>query len=134
MAPKFQAAKSRAIQVAPKIAPGDNSTAAYDLAKIRADFPILKQKVYGHPLVYLDNGASAQKPRQVIDAMSEAYQTYYSNVHRGVHWTSQRSTEAFEGGRAKVARFLNAASDNEIRRRELATGLAGLGLVLVQLP
>ena len=78
MAPKFQAAKSRAIQIATKIAPGDNSTAAYDLAKIRADFPILKQKVYGHPLVYLDNGASAQKPRQVIDAMSEAYQTYYS--------------------------------------------------------
>jgi len=119
MAPKSQAArsretKSRAIQIAPKIAPGDNSTAAYDLAKIRADFPILSQKVYGHPLVYLDNGASAQKPKPVIDAMSEAYETYYSNVHRGVHWTSQRSTEAFEGGRAKVARFLNAASDNEI--------------------
>jgi cysteine desulfurase/selenocysteine lyase len=105
MAPKSQAAK---------LAPGDNSTAAYDLAKIRADFPILKQRVYGKPLVYLDNGASAQKPRQVIDAMSEAYETYYSNVHRGVHWTSQRSTEAFEGGRSKVAKFLNAASDNEI--------------------
>jgi cysteine desulfurase / selenocysteine lyase len=102
--------KASAVQVAA----GDNSTAAFDLAKIRADFPILKQKVYGKPLVYLDNGASAQKPRQVIDAMSTAYETYYSNVHRGVHWTSQRSTEAFEGSRGKIARFLNAASDNEI--------------------
>jgi len=97
-----------------KIASGDNSTAAFDVERIRADFPILKQKVYGHPLVYLDNGASAQKPRAVIDAMSRAYETYYSNVHRGVHWTSQRSTEAFEASRGKVARFLNAASDNEI--------------------
>ncbi|HEX9568570.1 MAG TPA: aminotransferase class V-fold PLP-dependent enzyme, partial [Rhodospirillales bacterium] len=85
-----------------KIASGDNSTAAFDVERIRADFPILKQKVYGHPLVYLDNGASAQKPRAVIDAMSRAYETYYSNVHRGVHWTSQRSTEAFEASRGKV--------------------------------
>jgi cysteine desulfurase/selenocysteine lyase len=117
MAPKSQAARTDAKiapKIAAKIAPGDNSTAAYDVAKIRADFPILGQKVYGKPLVYLDNGASAQKPRQVIDAMSEAYETYYSNVHRGVHWTSQRSTEAFEGGRAKVAAFLNAAGENEI--------------------
>jgi len=96
------------------VASGDNSTAAFDVERIRADFPILKQKVYGRPLVYLDNGASAQKPRQVIDAMSAVYEGYYSNVHRGVHWTSQRSTEAFEGARTKVAKFLNAASDNEI--------------------
>ena len=97
-----------------EIVPGDNATAAYDLEKIRADFPILGQTVYGKPLVYLDNGASAQKPRTVIDAMSEAYETYYSNVHRGVHWTSQRSTEVFEASRGKLAAFLNATSENEI--------------------
>jgi len=96
------------------IAPGDNSTSAYDLERIRADFPILKQEVYGKPLVYLDNGASAQKPRQVIDAMSDVFENYYSNVHRGVHWTSQRSTEAFEAAREKVQVFINAASVNEI--------------------
>ena len=97
-----------------EIVPGGNATAAYDLEKIRADFPILGQTVYGKPLVYLDNGASAQKPRTVIDAMSEAYETYYSNVHRGVHWTSQRSTEVFEASRGKLAAFLNATSENEI--------------------
>lgn len=96
------------------IAPGDNSTSAYDLERIRADFPILKQEVYGKPLVYLDNGASAQKPHQVIDAMSDVFENYYSNVHRGVHWTSQRSTEAFEAAREKVQVFINAASVNEI--------------------
>ena len=93
---------------------GDNSTAAYDVDKIRADFPILSRKVYDKPLVYLDNGASAQKPRQVIDAMSNVFESYYSNVHRGVHWTSQKSTEAFEGGRETVAKFINAPSVNEI--------------------
>ena len=105
---------SSALEIAPGNAPGDDATGAYDLEKIRADFPILEQLVYGKPLVYLDNGASAQKPRQVIDAMSEAYETYYSNVHRGVHWTSQHSTEAFEAGRGKIAAFLNAPSVNEI--------------------
>ena len=89
-----------------EIAPGDNSTAAFDLERIRADFPILKQTVYGKPLVYLDNGASAQKPRQVIDAMTGLFENYYSNVHRGVHWTSQRSTEAYERAREKVAAVL----------------------------
>ena len=97
-----------------KTAPGDNSTAAYDVEKIRSDFPILSREVYGKPLVYLDNGASAQKPRQVIDAMKDVFESYYSNVHRGVHWTSQRSTEAFEVGRKKVSQFLNAFSENEI--------------------
>ena len=96
------------------IALGDNSTAAYDIEKIRADFPILSREVYGKPLVYLDNGASAQKPRQVIDAMKDVFESYYSNVNRGVHWTSQRSTEAFEAGRKTVAEFLNAPSENEI--------------------
>ncbi|NQW23816.1 MAG: cysteine desulfurase [SAR202 cluster bacterium] len=98
----------------PVISSGDNSTSAYDLERIRADFPILKQEVYGKPLVYLDNGASAQKPRQVIDAMSDVFENYYSNVHRGVHWTSQRSTEAFEAAREKVQVFINAASVNEV--------------------
>ncbi len=97
-----------------EIAPGDNSTAAYDIAKIRADFPILSREVYGKPLVYLDNGASAQKPRQVIDAMKDVFESYYSNVNRGVHWTSQRSTGAFEAGRKTVAEFLNAPSENEV--------------------
>ncbi len=105
---------SPAAQVTPGTAPGDNSTAAFDVEKIRADFPILKQTVYGKPLVYLDNGASAQKPRQVIDTMNDLFENYYSNVHRGVHWTSQRSTEAYEVAREKIAAFLNASSDKEI--------------------
>jgi cysteine desulfurase/selenocysteine lyase len=95
-------------------APGDNSTRAFDVERVRADFPILRRRVYGRPLVYLDNGASAQKPRQVLAAMSEAYETYYANVHRGVHALSQTATDAYEGARAKVARFVNAASQDEI--------------------
>ena len=93
---------------------GDNSTAALDVERVRQDFPILRQMAYGRPLVYLDNAASAQKPRQVLDAMQEAYETYYSNVHRGVHHLSQRSTEFFEAARDKVARFINAKSADEI--------------------
>jgi len=98
-----------------EITSGDNSTSAYDVEKIRADFPILGKTIYdGKPLVYLDNGASAQKPCQVIDAMSDVFENYYSNVHRGVHWTSQKSTEGFDAGRQKASAFLNAYSDNEI--------------------
>jgi len=95
-------------------APGDNSLAAFDVARVRADFPILLQKVFGQPLVYFDSAASAQKPRQVIEAMSHAYETCYANVHRGVHRMSQLTTDAFEEGRAKVAHFLNAGSADEI--------------------
>jgi cysteine desulfurase/selenocysteine lyase len=95
-------------------APGDNSMLAFDVERVRADFPILEQTVYGKPLVYLDNAASAQKPRQVIEAMNQAYETYYSNVHRGVHRLSQLSTDHFEAARAKAARFLNAPSEKEI--------------------
>jgi len=95
-------------------AAGDNSTAAYDVRRVRADFPVLSQEVYGHPLVYLDNAASAQKPRQVLDAMQRAYETYYANVHRGLHRLSQLSTDAFEASRLKLAGFLNAESDDEI--------------------
>ncbi len=93
---------------------GDNSTLAYDVARVRADFPILTQEVFGHPLVYLDSAASAQKPRQVIEAMDDAYRTHYSNVHRGVHRMSQLCTDAFEAGRETVARYINAGSSDEI--------------------
>ena len=67
-----------------------------DIARIRADFPILRQKVHGKPLVYLDNAASVQKPKAVIDAISECYSGYYANIHRGVHLLSERSTIAYE--------------------------------------
>ena len=92
---------------------GDNSMLAFDVERVRADFPIFEQEVYGRPLVYLDSAASAQKPRQVLDAMTEAYETCYSNVHRGVHYLSQRATDRFEAARQKVAGFLNAESDEE---------------------
>jgi len=96
------------------ISVGDNSTAAFDVERVRRDFPILAQTVYGKPLVFLDSGASAQKPRVVIDAMRECYETYYANVHRGAHYLSQRSTDAFEEARVTVARFINAGSENEV--------------------
>ncbi len=105
---------------------GDNSALAYDVEQVRKDFPILDQEVHGKPLVYLDNGASAQKPRQVIDAMSEAYETYYANVHRGVHFLSQRSTEEYEAARKKIADFLNAGSENEIVFTSSATEAVNL--------
>ena len=85
-----------------------------DVARIREDFPILKQKVNGRPLVYLDNAATSQKPRQVIDAISRFYSEDYSNIHRGVHTLSQRSTLAYEAVRSKVQRFIHAAEDREI--------------------
>ena len=99
---------------AAKIVRGDNSAQAFDVARVRADFPILSQTVYGRPLVYLDSAASAQKPRQVIEAMTQSYETCYANVHRGVHRMSQLATDAFEGGREKVAKFMNAGSADEI--------------------
>lgn len=85
-----------------------------DLRVIRKDFPILEREVYGHPLVYLDNGATTQKPRQVIDAMTEEYYTVNANVHRGVHYLSQRATDLHEGSRETVRKFLNARSSSEI--------------------
>ncbi len=89
-------------------------TAALDLAKIRADFPILDQEVNGRPLVYLDNGASSQKPSVVIDALSRYYQNDHSNVHRGAHELSNRATELFESARTTAAKFINASSEREI--------------------
>jgi cysteine desulfurase/selenocysteine lyase len=85
-----------------------------DLAKVRADFPILARTVHGKPLTYLDNAASAQKPRQVIDAMHLAYESEYSNVHRGLHTLSNLATQNFENARETVRRFLNARSSAEI--------------------
>ena len=86
----------------------------YDVAKVRADFPILAREVYGKPLVYLDNAASAQKPRQVLDRMRLAYETEYANVHRGMHFLANAATEAYEGARETVRAFLNARSTDEI--------------------
>ena len=87
---------------------------SYDVARVREDFPALALKVYGKPLVYLDNAASAQKPNAVLDRMTEAYKSEYANVHRGLHYLANAATEAYEGGRAKVAKFLNAARTEEI--------------------
>jgi cysteine desulfurase/selenocysteine lyase len=86
----------------------------YDLQAVRADFPILSRKVNGRPLVYLDNGASAQKPQVVIDAVTRAYAQEYANVHRGLHYLSNLATEKYEAVRGKVARFLGAGSEEEI--------------------
>ena len=86
----------------------------YDVNRIRADFPILSLPVYGKPLVYLDNAASAQKPRAVLDRLNEAYTTQYANVHRGLHYLANEATEAYEAAREKVAAFLNAGRKEEI--------------------
>ena len=93
----------------------------YDVETIRAEFPILSQQVYGKPLVYLDNAASAQKPRAVIDAMVRTMETGYSNVHRGLHYMANAATEGFEGAREDVRRFLNARSTDEIVFTKSAT-------------
>ena len=86
----------------------------YDIKAIRTDFPILSRKINGKPLVYLDNGASAQKPQVVIDAVNRGYAEEYANVHRGLHYLSNLATEKYEGVRAIVASFLNAGSEDEI--------------------
>ncbi|HTV37424.1 MAG TPA: cysteine desulfurase [Xanthobacteraceae bacterium] len=88
--------------------------AAYDVERIRADFPILATKVYGKPLVYLDNAASAQKPSAVLDRLQQVYTTQYANVHRGLHYLANEATEAYELAREKVAGFLNAGRKEEI--------------------
>ena len=89
-------------------------TLEFDIDRIRADFPILNQTISGHPLVYLDNGASTQKPSQVIDVINDFYETDNANVHRGIHTLSQRATDRFEGARKTVQKFINAESDDEI--------------------
>ena len=89
-------------------------TTKFDVNSVRDDFPILKQQVNGNRLVYLDNGATSQKPQSVIDAIVEYYETTNSNVHRGVHTMSQQATDGYEGARSKVRKFLNASKDIEI--------------------
>ena len=87
---------------------------SFDVSRIRADFPILSRQVNNKPLVYLDNGASAQKPQVVIDAITQAYSSEYANVHRGLHYLSNLATDKYEAVRGKLARFLNAASKEHI--------------------
>ncbi|HMB77381.1 MAG TPA: cysteine desulfurase [Kiloniellaceae bacterium] len=99
---------------APDLLAGSNSLQAFDVERLRADFPILRQTVHGAPLTYLDNGASLQKPRQVLDAMQAIYETRYANVHRGAHTMSQLATDAFEAARQKVAAFINAGDPAEV--------------------
>jgi len=101
--------------------------AAYDVATIRTDFPILYREVYGKPLVYLDNGASAQKPRSVLEAIDYAYKMEYANVHRGLHYLSNAATAKYEDARETARRFLNAGSVEEIIFTSNTT--AGINLV-----
>ena len=86
----------------------------FDVNKIRSDFPILSREVNGKPLVYLDNGASAQKPKVVIDAIERAYAYEYANVHRGLHYLSNLATEKYESVREVIARFLGVRDADEI--------------------
>lgn len=88
--------------------------AALDVAKVRADFPILGREVHGRPLVYLDSAASSQKPRAVIDAISDYFSSHHANVHRGAHELSVEATDAYEGAREKIAAFIGAASPDEV--------------------
>jgi cysteine desulfurase/selenocysteine lyase len=92
----------------------DRPAQRFDVGRIREDFPILKRKVHGKPLVYFDNGATSQKPQAVIDAVARYYSAENANIHRGVHWLSERATADYEGARAKVRGLINAPSDEEI--------------------
>jgi cysteine desulfurase/selenocysteine lyase len=85
-----------------------------EINEIRSDFPILQRKVYGKPLIYFDNGATTQKPQCVIDAQTKVYSEYNGNIHRGVHYLSDMSSEAYEGAREIVRSFLNAGKKEEI--------------------
>ncbi len=93
---------------------GTQISSGFDIDAVRADFPILSRTVHGKPLVYLDNAATAQKPRAVIDAINEYYREYNSNIHRGVHHLSEKATSLYEGARKRAARFINAADSCEI--------------------
>ena len=90
------------------------SNGSYDVDKLRADFPALAMQVYGKPLVYLDNAASAQKPQAVLDRLMKAYTREYANVHRGLHYLANEATEAYEGAREKVQKFINAPRKDEV--------------------
>src|SRR4051812_33645288 len=92
----------------------DITVPALDVEKIRRDFPLLQEKVYGLPLVYLDNAATTQKPQSVLDALTSYYTQLNSNVHRGVHHLSQKATDAYENSRAIVAAYLNVRNKDEV--------------------
>lgn len=92
----------------------DDHSRSYDVEAIRRDFPILATRVHGKPLVYLDNGASAQKPQVVIDAVNRVYSAEYANVHRGLHYLSNLATDHYEAVRGTIQRFLNAGHEDEI--------------------
>ncbi len=114
----------------------DQNLTSYDVEKIRADFPILSREVYGKPLVYLDNGASAQKPHVVLDTINNAYTENYANVHRGLHFLSNAATDLYEGARESVRRFLNAPSSEQIVFTKSATeaiNLVAYGHVMPQI-
>ncbi|MBI3772469.1 MAG: cysteine desulfurase [Gammaproteobacteria bacterium] len=96
------------------VRPAASAETGFDVEKIRHDFPILQQEVYGKPLVYLDNGASSQKPQCVIDAITQCYAHDYANVHRAVHALGERATQAYEGARGKLKSFINARDEKEI--------------------
>src|SRR5438046_10394185 len=103
------------------------SNGAYDVARVREDFPALAMKVYGKPLVYLDNAASAQKPTAVLDRMMQAYKFEYANVHRGLHYLATVANEGYEGGSDRVATLLNAGSTEESVLNRRATQEINLG-------
>lgn len=100
--------------VTAELRPRENTRAAFDIQKVRADFPILSSQVHGKPLVYLDNAATTQKPQAVIDAISHYYTYENANIHRGVHHLSQTATDSYEAARQTIQRFLNAAEQREI--------------------
>jgi cysteine desulfurase/selenocysteine lyase len=110
----------------PLVTTAASNTPAYDLERVRTDFPILARKVHGQRLTFLDSAASAQKPRAVIDAISHCYEAEYANVHRGVYWLSARATQGYEGARETVARFLNARDPAEIIFTRNATSAINL--------
>ena len=102
------------VKAAHELKTAEFNVPAFDVERIRRDFPILHQRVHGKPLVYLDNAATTQKPQAVIDALVHYYTTDNANVHRGVHRLSERATDAYEGARSTVQKFLNAAESCEI--------------------
>ncbi|MGE0416001.1 MAG: aminotransferase class V-fold PLP-dependent enzyme [Acetobacteraceae bacterium] len=104
----------------------DATIPVFDIQRIRSEFPILSQTIRGKRFVYLDSGASAQKPRAVIDAMRGAMETQYANVHRGLHWMSERTTDAFEACRDSIARLMNVADRSEIILTQSVTGSLNL--------
>src|SRR3974390_1492787 len=102
------------------------SNGCYDVGRLPEDFPIREMRVHGKPLVYLDNAASAQKPKAVLDRLQQAYTSEYANVHRGLHYLANAATEQYEGAREKVRAFLNAGRAEEIIFTRSATEAVNL--------